>query len=45
MPGVWTPFAYRATFPNPKPELEVASIDYVSKLSRCSPFLVALTIE
>jgi WD40 repeat protein/predicted Ser/Thr protein kinase len=36
---------YHTTFLNPKPELNVVSVEYVSKLTRCGPFLVALTVE
>ena len=39
------PRLYVTTFVNPNPELEVVSIDYVSKLTRCGPLLVALTVE
>jgi len=39
------PRLYKATFLNPKPELEVVSLDYVSKVTRCGPFLLALTVE
>jgi WD40 repeat protein len=36
---------YQATFPNPKSELGVVSIEFVSRVTRCGPFLVALTVE
>ena len=36
---------YHTAFLNPKPELNVVSVEYVSKLTRCGPFLVALTVE
>ncbi len=39
------PRLYQTTFVNPKPELEVVRIDYVSKVTRCGPLLVALTVE
>ena len=39
------PRLYMTTFVNPKPELEVVRIDYVSKVTRCGPLLVALTAE
>ncbi|MBI2929483.1 MAG: hypothetical protein HYY24_27785 [Verrucomicrobia bacterium] len=39
------PRLYKTTFANPNPELEVVSIDYVSKVTRCGPLLVALTVE
>ncbi len=44
-PAMANPRLYLATFPNPKPDQEVASVDYLSKVTRCSPFLVALTVE
>jgi WD40 repeat protein len=34
-----------ATLPNPRPDEEVTCIDYVSRMTRCAPFLVALTVE
>ncbi len=36
---------YHTTFTNPKPGLEVVRIDYVSKVTRCGPLLIALTVE
>jgi hypothetical protein len=36
---------YVTTFVNPNPALEVVRIDYVSKVTRCGPLLVALTVE
>jgi WD40 repeat protein/tRNA A-37 threonylcarbamoyl transferase component Bud32 len=39
------PRLYQAMFLNPKPELEVASIEFVSKVTRCGPFLLAVTVE
>jgi hypothetical protein len=36
---------YRRTWENPAPDREVASIDYVSTMTRCAPFLVAITVE
>jgi len=36
---------YRVTWPNPRPDLEVAAIDFVSTMTRCAPFLVAMTVE
>ncbi len=41
----WQLRLYQATFVNPKPNLEVIGIDYVSKMTRCGPFLVAMTVE
>ena len=39
------PRLYVTTFINPKPALEVVEMDYVSKVTRCGPLLVALTVE
>jgi WD40 repeat protein len=39
------PWLYQTTFTNPRPELEVERIEYVSKVGRCGPFLVAVTVE
>ncbi len=36
---------YKSTFANPRPELEIASVDYVSTVTRAAPFLVGLTVE
>jgi len=36
---------YRSAFDNPHPDLEIASIDYVSGLKHASPFLLGLTLE
>ncbi len=36
---------YRVTWSNPWPEVEVRAMDFVSKMTRCSPFLVAATVE
>ena len=41
----WQLRLYQTTFVNPNPNLEVIGIDYVSKMTRCGPFLVALTVE
>jgi hypothetical protein len=43
--GDWQPRLYQSTFTNPKPELEILKVEYVSKLTRSGPFLVALTVE
>jgi hypothetical protein len=45
IPATDRPRVYQATFLNPRPEVEVVSLDYVSKVTRCSPFLLALTVE
>ena len=39
------PWLYQVTFTNPRPALDVERIDYVSKVGRCGPFLVAVTVE
>jgi hypothetical protein len=44
-PAEARPRLYQATFLNPKPELEVVSIELVSRVTRCGPCLVALTVE
>lgn len=36
---------FRSTWVNPKPSLEVKSLDFVSTGSRCYPFLLAITAE
>jgi len=36
---------YQSTFQNPLPDVTVESIDYVSTLTTCAPFLLALSIE
>ena len=36
---------YRSSFINPRPDLELTSIDYVSTLTDAAPFLVGLTVE
>jgi len=35
----------RSTFENPRPQVEVASLDFVSAMTDSAPFLVALTVE
>jgi hypothetical protein len=36
---------FKRTWDNPRPEVEVESIDFTSAVTRCSPFLIALTLE
>jgi hypothetical protein len=36
---------YLTTWKNPKPDKKVVSIDYVSKMTDCAPFCVAMTVE
>jgi len=41
----WRPRLYQSTFLNPQPDREVVSLEFVSRVTRCGPFLVALTLE
>jgi hypothetical protein len=36
---------FMRTYDNPRPEVEVVSVDFVSKLTPAAPFLVAMTVE
>lgn len=36
---------YKTTWENPTPDRVVQSVDYVSSMSQCGPFLVAMTLE
>ena len=36
---------FHFTWPNPRPDVEVASIDFVSAMAQSAPFLIALTVE
>jgi hypothetical protein len=36
---------YRVTWKNPRPTVEIESLDFVSALTRCAPFLIAITVE
>jgi hypothetical protein len=36
---------YMSAWENPRPEIEVTTLDFVSAMSRCGPFLIALTAE
>jgi WD40 repeat protein len=36
---------YRSTFDNPRPEVPIQSIDVVSSLTQCIPFIIAITLE
>jgi eukaryotic-like serine/threonine-protein kinase len=36
---------FKRTWDNPRPEVEVESIDFTSTTTQCAPFLVALTVE
>ncbi len=33
------------TYPNPHPELEVQTVDFISAMTKCGPFLVGMTVE
>jgi hypothetical protein len=36
---------YKSTFDNPRPDVTLASLDYVSTMTEAAPFLVGLTVE
>lgn len=36
---------YKATWENPSPDVEIKSVDYISKMTAASPFLIAITTE
>jgi eukaryotic-like serine/threonine-protein kinase len=36
---------YVTTWENPRPEVNVTELDYVSQMTQCAPFLIALTVE
>jgi hypothetical protein len=36
---------YKSVWENPRPNIAIATLDYVSKLTACSPFLIAITAE
>ncbi len=36
---------FLSTFDNPRPDVEVPAIDFVSELTPAAPFLVAMTVE
>jgi tetratricopeptide (TPR) repeat protein len=36
---------YKSTWDNPRPDLEVRSLDFVSSMTHCAPFLIAMTVE
>jgi hypothetical protein len=36
---------YMTTWQNPRPSVEIASLDFISKLTKCGPFLIAITTE
>ena len=36
---------YQRTWDNPLPEAEVTRLDFVSKMAKSAPFLIAITVE
>jgi hypothetical protein len=36
---------FEQTWENPRPEVQIATLDFVSKLTKCAPFLIAITAE
>jgi hypothetical protein len=36
---------YKTTFENPRPDVELASLDYISTETITAPFMVGLTVE
>jgi len=36
---------YKTTWENPKPDVEITRIDFVSTKRRADPFLIAITVE
>jgi hypothetical protein len=36
---------YVSTWENPWPDVEIVSMDFVSAMTRCGPFLIAVTAE
>ena len=43
-PGI-TLRLFRTTWTNPRPDLEIKTLDFISAMSKAGPFLVALTAE
>jgi len=41
----WSMRLYKSTFPNPRPDVAISRIDYVSTMTEAAPFLVGLTLE
>jgi tetratricopeptide (TPR) repeat protein/tRNA A-37 threonylcarbamoyl transferase component Bud32 len=41
----WFLRLFMRTYDNPRPEVEVESVDFLSDQTRCAPFLIALTLE
>jgi eukaryotic-like serine/threonine-protein kinase len=44
-PGTSEPRVYMTTWANPRADVEIVSLDYVSSLTECAPFLLAVTAE
>ena len=36
---------FKSTWENPKPEVPVHALDFVSSMTQCAPFLLAITVE
>ncbi len=36
---------FEQTWTNPRPEVEIATLDFVSKMTKCAPFLIAVTAQ
>ncbi len=36
---------YRTTYDNPRPGVPIAEIEFVSAMTRCAPFCIAITLE
>ncbi|MDB6023028.1 MAG: hypothetical protein JWQ04_2885 [Pedosphaera sp.] len=36
---------YKSTFANPRPDVEITSVEYVSTMSQAAPFLLGMTVE
>jgi hypothetical protein len=41
----WNFRLYKSSWDNPRPEVEVATLDFVSAMTDCHPFLIAITVE
>jgi len=41
----WSLRLYESSFENPRPDLEITTVDYVSTLTEVAPFLLGLTLE
>ena len=36
---------FEQTWTNPRPDVQIATLDFVSKMTKCAPFLIAVTAE